>query len=82
MPIQNTHQLLSIADAAEVLAVSTKTIRRYIAAGRLEAVRLGSKTLRIKAASIEQLITANSFGGRQLTGATTSRTWRPSTGGR
>ena len=56
MPDLNTHQLVSLADAALTLAVSTKTIRRYIAAGRLEAVRLGGKTLRIKASSIEQLI--------------------------
>ncbi len=56
MPDLDTHQLISLADAALTLAVSTKTVRRYIAAGRLEAVRLGNKTLRIKTTSIEQLI--------------------------
>lgn len=56
MPELDTHQLISLADAALTLAVSTKTVRRYIAAGRLEAVRLGNKTLRIKTTSIEQLI--------------------------
>jgi len=56
MPDLDAHQLVSLADAALTLAVSTKTVRRYIATGRLEAVRLGSKTLRIKTASIEQLI--------------------------
>lgn len=56
MPDLETHQLISLADAALTLAVSTKTVRRYIAAGRLEAVRLGNKTLRIKTTSIEQLI--------------------------
>lgn len=36
-----TRRLVSIGDAAEVLAVSTRTVRRYIADGQLEAVRLG-----------------------------------------
>ena len=34
-------QLVSLIEAAEILAVSVKTVRRYIAAGDLEAVRLG-----------------------------------------
>ena len=78
----NTHQLLSVSDAADLLAVSTKTIRRYIAAGQLEAVRFGGKTLRVKMASIERLIRAGSFGGRAAATVTTSTTWRPWTNGR
>ena len=34
-------RLVSLAEAAEILAVSVKTVRRYIAAGELNAVRLG-----------------------------------------
>ena len=42
--------------------VSTRTVRRYIADGQLEAVRLGCKTLRIKADSIERFIDAKPVG--------------------
>lgn len=35
-------QFITIADAAARLGVSEKTIRRWIAAGRLAAVRMGS----------------------------------------
>jgi excisionase family DNA binding protein len=52
----------SLADAADALAVSTRTIRRYIADGQLEAVRLGRRTLRIKVDSIERFIDARRFG--------------------
>ena len=45
--------------AADALAVSTRTGRRYIAKGQLEAVRLGRKTLRFKVDSIERFIDAN-----------------------
>ncbi len=55
MPATITRRLVSIADAADALAVSTRTVRRYIADGQLEAVRLGRKTLRIKVDSIERV---------------------------
>ena len=57
-----TRRLVSLADAADVLAVSTRTVRRYIADGQLEAVRLGRKTLRIKVDSIERFINARPVG--------------------
>lgn len=57
-----TRRLVSIGDAAEALAVSTRTVRRYIAAGQLEAVRLGRKTLRIKAESVDRFIDARPVG--------------------
>jgi excisionase family DNA binding protein len=52
-------RLVSLPEAAEILAVSVKTVRRYIAAGELDAVRLGRRTIRIKAESIERLIDAH-----------------------
>ena len=58
-----TRQLVSLTDAADLLAVSTKTVRRYIADGHLEAVRLGRKTLRIKVDSIDRFIDARPVGG-------------------
>jgi excisionase family DNA binding protein len=57
-----TRKLVSLADAADALAVSTRTVRRYIADGQLEAVRLGRKTLRIKVDSIERFIDARPVG--------------------
>jgi excisionase family DNA binding protein len=58
MPATITRRLVSLADAADTLAVSTRTVRRYIAEGQIEAVRLGRKTLRIKVDSIERFIDA------------------------
>jgi excisionase family DNA binding protein len=55
-------RLVSLADAADALAVSTRTVRRYIADGHLDAVRLGRKTLRIKVESIERFIDARPVG--------------------
>lgn len=63
MPATITRKLISITDAADALAVSTRTIRRYIAGGQLDAVRLGRKTLRIKVDSVERLIDAYPVGG-------------------
>ncbi len=60
-----SRRLVSLADAAAALAVSTRTVRRYIADGQLEAVRLGRKTLRIKVDSIERFIDARPVGNRR-----------------
>jgi excisionase family DNA binding protein len=62
MPATITRRLISLADAADALAVSTRTVRRYIAEGQLEAVRLGRKTIRIKVDSIERFIDARPVG--------------------
>jgi excisionase family DNA binding protein len=57
-----SRQLVSLNDAAEALAVSTRTVRRYISDGQLEGVRLGRKTLRIKVDSVERFIDARPVG--------------------
>lgn len=62
MPATITRRLVSIADAADALAVPTRTVRRYISDGHLEAVRLGRKTLRIKVDSIERFIDVRPVG--------------------
>jgi excisionase family DNA binding protein len=62
MPATITRRLISLADAADALAVSTRTVRRYIAEGQIEAVRLGRKTIRIKVDSIERFIDARPVG--------------------
>lgn len=52
-------RLISLAEAAETLGVSTKTVRRYIATGDLDAVRLGRRSIRVKTESIDVLIDAH-----------------------
>lgn len=52
-------QLVTLREAAEILAVSVKTIRRYIAAGDLDAVRLGRRTIRVRVDSLDELIDAH-----------------------
>lgn len=49
-------QLLTIAEAAERLKVSTRTIRRYISDGILPASRLSRKTIRIKESDVVALL--------------------------
>ena len=65
MPAFITRRLVSIGDAAEAHAVSTRTVRRCIADGQLDAVRLGRKTLRINVDSIERFIDARPVGHRR-----------------
>lgn len=63
----SARQLVSLTQAAEILAVSVKTVRRYIAAGDLDAVRLGRRTIRVRVESLDQLIDGhpiNNWAGR------------------
>jgi excisionase family DNA binding protein len=48
---------LSRRQTAEYLGITTKTVDRWIASGRLDAVRIGPRLLRIPVASIEALLT-------------------------
>nr|WP_238555696.1 helix-turn-helix domain-containing protein [Gordonia amicalis] len=47
--------MLSLSQAATLLGVSTRTIRRWIAAGELPAARIGPKLLRIRVEDLERL---------------------------
>ena len=46
---------VTIADAAYVLSVDPATIRRWIASGRLAAIRVGGTAVRIPHAALEAL---------------------------
>ncbi|TSC66099.1 MAG: hypothetical protein CEO21_258 [Microgenomates group bacterium Gr01-1014_80] len=48
-------QLLTVFETADILRVTPGTVRRYIADGRLSAVRAG-KGVRVKKESIEQFV--------------------------
>lgn len=52
-------RLVSLTEAAEILGLSVKTVRRYVAAGDLDAVRLGRRIIRIKTESLDRLINAH-----------------------
>ncbi|MFA5711515.1 helix-turn-helix domain-containing protein [Mycolicibacterium sp.] len=49
---------VTIQQAAEVLQVHDRTIRRWIADGTLDAKRVGPRLLRVKRESIDNLIGA------------------------
>lgn len=50
--------MATVAETAERLKCSTKTVRRYIADGRLTAYRVGPKMLRVDQADVDQLLRA------------------------
>lgn len=54
---------LTIGEAATVLGVSTATARRLVAAGRMPAVRLTARTVRIPTRALVELLDATTAGG-------------------
>jgi len=48
--------MMSISETAEHLGVCPKTVRRWIAEGRLKAVRLGPRLIRVDRDSIMALM--------------------------
>lgn len=56
--------LLSVADVADVLAVSIRTIRRMIASGELPTVRFG-RAIRVRQIDLDALIGRQLQGGRR-----------------
>lgn len=49
-------KLISIADAADRLSCGTRTIRGWIAEGRLTAYRVGPRLIRIDVAELDRLL--------------------------
>jgi excisionase family DNA binding protein len=45
---------LSIQEVAAIYGVSPRSVRRYIAAGRLTALRVGPRLIRLDAAQVEK----------------------------
>jgi len=48
--------LVTIAAAAEYASVAPKTIRRYIAAGRITGYRMGPRLIRVDLAELDRLL--------------------------
>lgn len=49
-------EMISVTEAAERLGVNYRTIRRWIAAGRIDAVRVGPRLLKIDAAQLDRVM--------------------------
>lgn len=56
-------QKISVQEVADQFGVSTKTVRRYIADGRLTAYRVGPKLIRIDADQARQQLLGEPVGG-------------------
>jgi excisionase family DNA binding protein len=56
MEIRTVAQLYSLRDAAARLSISLRTLRRRIDLGDIEAVRIGSRIVRISEKEIQRVI--------------------------
>ena len=57
MAVGEDNELLTIAEAAKTLKVSTVTIHRWLKQGRLTAYRVGPRAIRIDRAELSRLLT-------------------------
>lgn len=55
-PSTITRRLVSPAEAAAIADVSTKTIRRYIADGRLRGYRVGPRLIKVDLIELDALV--------------------------
>lgn len=53
--VRNPTDLLTTSEVAEQYRVSTMTVRRWVAAGDLEAIRLPGRQLRYRRSDVEAL---------------------------
>lgn len=49
-------RLATLGEAADALAVSTRTVRRYIGYGYLEGYRVGPRSIRVSVADVNRLL--------------------------
>ena len=63
-----TKQPGTVQEAADYLKVSTKTIRRYISQGLVEAERVGPRLIRVNLASLDNLGCSLQYVGGDLNG--------------
>lgn len=55
-PTQPDATLLTVAQTAEMLAVSVRTVNRMIERGELPAYRIGERSTRVKATDVARLL--------------------------
>ena len=51
--------LLRVGEAADVLAVSRRTVYRWVEEGKLSATKIGKQSLRVMRHSVDKLISEN-----------------------
>ena len=56
MKTSSVPALLTTRETGQALRVGREKVSELIKAGRLEAVRLGNRTIRVKASSVERLL--------------------------
>jgi excisionase family DNA binding protein len=56
MKKETAERLLTVAEAREFLGVADRTIRSWIAGGRLPVVRLSSRCLRVRQADLDAFV--------------------------
>ena len=54
--VKRSAEFLTVAEVAERLRVTERFIRRLIASGELEAVKIGSRVIRIRSADVDALL--------------------------
>jgi excisionase family DNA binding protein len=54
--LSRRHQLVSLAAAADATDVHPRTVRRWIAAGRLTGYRVGPRLIRVDLAEVDALL--------------------------
>lgn len=63
-PISLDEPYLDVAAIAELLDVNHRTVRAWIAEGRLRAVRVGAQ-IRVEPAALREFLAANTMAGDQ-----------------
>jgi excisionase family DNA binding protein len=63
VPASSESTYFTVAQAARLLAVSPSTIWRWIDAGKLQAYRLGGRTIRIRRSDLESVVQPARAGG-------------------
>lgn len=48
--------LISLSEAADILCVHPRTIRRFISSGELKGFRVGAKTIRVSRADVKKVL--------------------------
>ena len=57
MTISTEHELLTVTEAADRLRCTTRFVRMLIADGRLPALRLGQRAIRLRLDDVDHLLT-------------------------
>ncbi|EAA3278013.1 helix-turn-helix domain-containing protein [Salmonella enterica subsp. enterica] len=62
--IPDKEKLLTTSEAKTLLQISSRTLRRYAAAGKLREVRLSSRTFRYPLSDVRQLMITTQGGAQ------------------